>query len=64
MSYVNISDVKILKNDVPFMAPFEFEITFECLSELKDGILQSRFPFPSCHWRQWTSHTQEGRSSS
>ncbi|KNE59283.1 hypothetical protein AMAG_03590 [Allomyces macrogynus ATCC 38327] len=38
MSYVNITDVKILKNDQPFLAPFEFEITFECLSELKDDL--------------------------
>ncbi|KAL7753780.1 Histone chaperone asf1 [Sorochytrium milnesiophthora] len=38
MSVVNIADVRILRNNCPFLEPFEFEISFECLQELKDDL--------------------------
>ncbi|KAI9159408.1 Histone chaperone asf1 [Blastocladiella emersonii ATCC 22665] len=38
MSFVNIVGVNIPNNDVSFFSNFEFEITLECLSELKDDL--------------------------
>ena len=29
--------VKVLNNPAPFNAPYEFEITFECLEQLREG---------------------------
>ncbi len=37
MAKVNICDVTVLDNPSPFRNPFQFEITFECLEDLKDG---------------------------
>ncbi len=37
MAKVNICDVTVLDNPSPFKNPFQFEITFECLEDLKDG---------------------------
>ncbi|XP_073281082.1 histone chaperone ASF1B-like isoform X2 [Primulina huaijiensis] len=37
MSAVNIKDVTVLDNPAPFLDPFQFEITYECLTPLKDG---------------------------
>jgi hypothetical protein len=37
MSVVSLLGVKILNNPAPFTAPYEFEITFECLEQLKEG---------------------------
>ena len=37
MTKVNICDVTVLDNPSPFKNPFQFEITFECLEDLKDG---------------------------
>ena len=37
MSVVSLLGVKILNNPAPFLAPYEFEITFECLEQLQKG---------------------------
>ncbi|KAL1936794.1 hypothetical protein VTP01DRAFT_928 [Rhizomucor pusillus] len=38
MSAINILNVNVLENPAPFLNPFQFEITFECNSELKDDL--------------------------
>lgn len=38
MSVVSLLGVKILNNPAAFTDPYEFEITFECLESLKQGI--------------------------
>ncbi|KAI7861591.1 histone chaperone [Spinellus fusiger] len=38
MSLVNILNVQVLDNPSFFSSPFQFEITFECNSELKDDL--------------------------
>eukprot|EP01092_Planopodium_desertum_P005412 TRINITY_DN2268_c1_g2_i1.p1 TRINITY_DN2268_c1_g2~~TRINITY_DN2268_c1_g2_i1.p1 ORF type:complete len:155 (+),score=20.09 TRINITY_DN2268_c1_g2_i1:390-854(+) len=38
MSLVNITGVRILKNPSKFSEPFEFEISFECIGELKHDL--------------------------
>lgn len=38
MSLVNITDVAVLDNPTAFLNPFQFEITFECIEELKDDL--------------------------
>lgn len=40
MSVVSLLGVKVLNNPAPFNAPYEFEITFECLEQLREGRLQ------------------------
>jgi hypothetical protein len=37
MSVVSLLGVKVLNNPAPFSAPYEFEITFECLEQLREG---------------------------
>lgn len=37
MSVVSLLGVKILNNPAPFLAPYQFEITFECLEQLQKG---------------------------
>lgn len=37
MSLVNIINIQVLDNPTLFTNPFNFEITFECNAELKDG---------------------------
>lgn len=37
MSAVNITNVTVLDNPAPFLSPFQFEISYECLTPLKDG---------------------------
>ena len=39
MSVVNILNIQVLDNPTKFINPFQFEITFECISPLKEGIL-------------------------
>ncbi|KAI9830218.1 MAG: Histone chaperone asf1 [Phylliscum demangeonii] len=39
MSVVSLLGVQVLKNPAPFNAPYEFEITFECLEALQKGDL-------------------------
>ncbi|KAK4934512.1 Histone chaperone asf1 [Elasticomyces elasticus] len=38
MSVVSLLGVKILNNPAPFTAPYEFEITFECLEQLREDL--------------------------
>ncbi len=38
MALVNILNVNVLDNPSHFLNPFQFEITFECLQELQDGM--------------------------
>lgn len=37
MSVVSLLGVKVLNNPAPFTSPYEFEITFECLEQLREG---------------------------
>lgn len=48
MAKVNISNVVVLDNPSPFQNPFQFEITFECLEDLPEGMSrndQRKVPF-------------------
>lgn len=36
MSAVNLKDVTVLGNPTPFVDPFQFEISYECLTPLED----------------------------
>ncbi|GMP83580.1 hypothetical protein CsSME_00037439 [Camellia sinensis var. sinensis] len=38
MSAVNITNVTVLDNPAPFLNPFQFEISYECLTPLKDDL--------------------------
>lgn len=38
MSAVNITNVTVLDNPTAFLSPFQFEISYECLIPLEDGI--------------------------
>lgn len=38
MSIVSLLNIAVLNNPAPFTAPYEFEITFECLEPLKDDL--------------------------
>lgn len=38
MSVVSLLGVKILNNPATFVAPYQFEITFECLEQLQKGV--------------------------
>jgi len=37
MSVVSLLGVKLLNNPATFLAPYQFEITFECLEQLQKG---------------------------
>lgn len=37
MSVVSLLNVNVKNNPAPFGAPYEFEITFECLEPLQKG---------------------------
>lgn len=43
MSVVSLLGVKVLNNPAPFLAPYQFEITFECLEQLQKGKSVTRF---------------------
>jgi len=45
MSVVSLLGVKVLNNPANFSAPYEFEITFECLEQLQKGTRKT-FPRP------------------
>ena len=45
MSVVSLLGVKITNNPAPFTAPYEFEITFECLEQLQSGTIRNRLWF-------------------
>ncbi|KAJ8306440.1 hypothetical protein KUTeg_016985 [Tegillarca granosa] len=38
MAKVNICNVRVLDNPSPFLNPFQFEITFECLEDLSEDL--------------------------
>ncbi len=38
MSIVSLLGIKVLSNPAKFTDPYEFEITFECLEQLKDDL--------------------------
>lgn len=38
MSVVSLLNVDVRNNPAPFTAPYEFEITFECVEQLKSGM--------------------------
>lgn len=38
MSAVNLTNVTVLDNPAPFPSPFQFEISYECLTPLKDDL--------------------------
>jgi histone chaperone ASF1 len=37
MAKVQLCNVVVLDNPSPFLNPFQFELTFECIEELKEG---------------------------
>lgn len=37
MAKVQLGNVVVLDNPSPFLNPFQFEVTFECIEELKEG---------------------------
>jgi len=37
MAYIDVKNVVVLDNPAPFLAPFRFEITFDCTGQLNDG---------------------------
>lgn len=37
MSLVSLLNVQVLNNPAKFTEPYKFEISFECLEELKNG---------------------------
>lgn len=39
MAKVQLSNVAVLDNPSPFLNPFQFEVTFECIEELKEGTV-------------------------
>lgn len=46
---MNLTNVTVLDNPAPFLSPFQFEISYECLTPLKDGtfltVFESVVPF-------------------
>lgn len=38
MGCVNVTSIQILDNPAPFLNPLQFEITYECIQDLQDGI--------------------------
>ena len=38
MNVVNVTSINVLDNPCAFSNPFQFEITFECLQELKHDL--------------------------
>ena len=38
MASVNVNDIKVLDNPCSFLAPFRFQITFECVRALNDDL--------------------------
>lgn len=41
MSAVHITAVNVLDNPAPFLNPLQFEIHYECLGDLQEGVCQS-----------------------
>jgi hypothetical protein len=47
MAKVQLCNVVVLDNPAPFLNPFQFELTFECLEELKEGTYMQYIFIPS-----------------
>lgn len=45
MAKVQLANVAVLDNPSPFLNPFQFEVTFECIEELKEGEFVHCFSF-------------------
>lgn len=45
MAKVHVCNVVVLDNPSPFFNPFQFEVTFECIEDLKEGNLCLPYPF-------------------
>lgn len=41
MAKIQLTDVRVLDNPSPFLNPFQFELTFECIEELKEGMFST-----------------------
>lgn len=54
MSAVNITNVAVLDNPAPFLTPFQFEISYECLTPLKDGT-SSTYSYPTISFGFWSA---------
>ena len=53
MAKVQIVDVEVLDNPSNFFNPFQFQITFDCMENLRDGKIHTSFFFffhESIHW--------------
>ena len=42
MSVVSILNIQVLDNPTRYSNPFQFEITFECVSQLKNGTMSAK----------------------
>jgi hypothetical protein len=54
MSLVSITDVQVLDNPSTFLNPFQFEITFECIRDLREGtsLAHTHSPLPTAKTAQ------------
>lgn len=46
MAKVQLCNITVMDNPSPFLNPFQFEITFECIEELKEGM------YYGCYYRR------------
>ena len=42
MAKIQVSNVVVLDNPSPFLNPLQFEVTFECIEELREGMRLTR----------------------
>ncbi len=49
MASINVLNIEIPNNPAPFLAPFMFEVTFECFAPLEEGATNGR-PHPRGFW--------------
>jgi histone chaperone ASF1 len=47
MAKVQVCNVVVLDNPSPFLNPFQFEVTVECIEELKEGMYMEHVLFSS-----------------
>lgn len=50
MAKVQLANVAVLDNPSPFLNPFQFEVTFECIEELKEGNYSNLYLFYKIHF--------------
>lgn len=54
MAKVQLANVAVLDNPSPFLNPFQFEVTFECIEELKEGMFGAEKKiYKLLYWRLW-----------